>query len=136
MYYYLSLFLLISIPISRGEKHVRWVAVAISIFLFTSWTTTFIMAMKYNYIARVEEPFALFDQLYDKPWMRVGPYLVGMVAGYFLFKKNCTLRMNPFVVSFGWAISLACLASLVYGLGREGLVVPASAFYVSKTCVH
>lgn len=117
----------------RGEKHLRWAAVAIGVFLFTSWTTTFIIAMKHNYVARVEEPFALFDQLYDKPWLRIGPYLVGMIAGYFLFKKNCNVRMNAFVVVFGWTLSLACLASLVYGLGREGLVVPASAFYVSDT---
>lgn len=88
--------------------------------------------MKYNYVARVEEPFALFDQLYDKPWLRIGPYLVGMIAGYFLYRVNCCLRMNPFVVTLGWVLSLSCLASLVYGLGREGLVVPASAFYVSK----
>lgn len=115
----------------RGEKHLRWAAVALSVFLFTSWATTFIIAMKYNYVARVEEPFALFDQLYDKPWLRIGPYLVGMIAGHFLYRVNCCLQMNPFTVTLGWVLSLSCLASLVYGLGREGLVVPASAFYVS-----
>lgn len=89
--------------------------------------------MKYNYVARVEEPFALFDQLYDKPWLRIGPYLVGMIVGYLLFKKDCKIHMNAFVVIVGWILSLACLGSLVYGLGRDGLVVPASAFYVSIT---
>lgn len=88
--------------------------------------------MKYNYVARVEEPFALFDQLYDKPWLRIGPYLVGMITGYLMFKKDCRIRMNPLVVIVGWILSLACLGSLVYGLGRDGLVVPASAFYVSS----
>lgn len=91
--------------------------------------------MKYNYVARVEEPFALFDELYDKPWLRIGPYLVGMITGYFLFKKDCKIHMNIFGVIFGWIVSLLCLGSLVYGLGREGLVVPASAFYVSKIVV-
>lgn len=33
--------------------------------------------MKWEYVARVEEPFALFDQMYDKPWLRIGPYLIG-----------------------------------------------------------
>lgn len=87
--------------------------------------------MKYNYVARVEEPFALFDQLYDKPWLRIGPYLVGMICGYFLYRKNCALHMNPLIVTVGWILSLLCLGSLVYGLGREGLVIPTSAFYVS-----
>lgn len=107
-------------------------AAAIGVFLFLSWATTFVIAMKYNYVARVEEPFALFDQLYDKPWLRIGPYLVGMIAGYLMFKKECKIRMNAFVVTVGWILSLACLGSLVYGLGRDGLVVPASAFYVSQ----
>lgn len=108
----------------------RWASAAVAVFLFTSWVTTFVIAMKFNYVARVEEPFALFDQLYDKPWLRIGPYLVGMMAGYYLFKINCQVKMTPLTVFAGWTLSLICLASLVYGLGRDGLVVPASAFYV------
>ena len=55
---------------------------------------------------RIQEPFALFDQLYDKPWMRLGPYLVGMAAGYLLFKTKCRIRIP--CVSLN-SISLALL---------------------------
>lgn len=108
----------------------KWIAGVITVFLITSWITTFVIAMQYNYVARVEEPFALFDQLYDKPWSRIGPYLIGMVTGYILFRyKKCNLPW--FVVTIGWIASILCLIGLVYGLGTEGLVVPLSAIYVS-----
>ncbi|CAH1112271.1 unnamed protein product [Psylliodes chrysocephalus] len=115
----------------RSSKHIKFVGLIIIIFMGASWITTFIIAMKWEYVARVEEPFALFDQLYDKPWLRIGPYLVGIVAGYFLFKMNCKIKMPCGVVVLGWVLSLACLGSLVYGLGRDGLVIPASAFYAA-----
>ncbi|KAL3277718.1 hypothetical protein HHI36_013061 [Cryptolaemus montrouzieri] len=123
-----SILLLIAV---RSNRHLKIAATLIGVFMITSWITTFIIAMKYDYVARVEEPFTLFDQLYDKPWMRIGPYLVGMVIGYYLFKVDCKIRLSYLVVVFGWVLSLGCLAGLVYGLGREGLVVPASAFYAS-----
>lgn len=92
--------------------------------------------MKYDYVARVEEPFTLFDQLYDKPWLRIGPYLIGMMVGYYLFKVDSKIKLRLSVVVLGWVLSLACLAVLVYGLGRKGLVVPASALYVSIDFLH
>ncbi|CAH0559437.1 unnamed protein product [Brassicogethes aeneus] len=115
----------------RGPRHLKFAAISIAVLLVASWITTFTIAMKYNFVARVEEPFALFDQLYDKPWMRIGPYLIGLVAGYFMFKVDCKVKMSPVAVILGWTLSLLCLGCLVYGLGREGLVVPASAFYAA-----
>lgn len=87
--------------------------------------------MKYNYVARIEEPFALFDELYDKPWLRVGPYLVGMATGYILLRLEGKLLLPKIVVCLFWLLSVSCMLSLIYGLGREGLVIPVSAFYVS-----
>ncbi|XP_063906945.1 nose resistant to fluoxetine protein 6-like isoform X2 [Zophobas morio] len=123
-----SILLLIAV---RGNKHLKFAAVALGVFMVASWVLTFIIAMKYEYTIRVEEPFALFDQLYDKPWMRIGPYFVGMIAGYFLFKVNCQVKLAAVWVVVGWILSLGCLFSLVYGVGRQGLVVPTSAFYAS-----
>lgn len=119
----------------RGEKCLKFAGATLGVFLLASWIMTFIIAVKYQYVVRVEEPFALFDQLYDKPWMRIGPYFIGMLAGYFLFKVNCKVTLSPMVVVSGWVLSLACLASLVYGVSKEGLVVPLSAFYVSSSII-
>ena len=42
----------------------------------------------------IENPFAHYESLYDKPWTRIGPYLIGMATGWYLFKVNCKIRMN------------------------------------------
>lgn len=117
--------------IFRGQNHLKLAAASILVIMAGSWITTFLIAMKWDYFARVEVPFALFDQLYDKPWLRVGPYLIGMLVGHFLFKIECQIKIPPTMVILGWVLSLSCMGSLVYGLGREGLRVPTSAFYVS-----
>jgi hypothetical protein len=44
-------------------------------------------------VRRIQEPFAHFDALYDKPWTRLGPYLVGMATGWLLHETRCTLKM-------------------------------------------
>lgn len=103
---------------------------AVAVFMISSWITTFTIAMQYKYVARIEEPFALFDELYDKPWLRIGPYLVGMATGYALLKLDYKLPLPKPAILLGWVLSIACLFSLVYGLGKDGLVVPVSAFYV------
>lgn len=46
----------------------------------------------------IENPFAHYESLYDKPWTRIGPYLIGMATGWYLFKIKCKLRLNK--VSF------------------------------------
>lgn len=101
--------------------------------MVTSWIITFLIAMKFDYTVRVEEPFALFDQLYDKPWMRIGPYFIGMMTGYFLFKVDGKVQIRIPMVILGWILSLGCLTSLVYGVGRQGLQIPVSAIYVSNS---
>lgn len=115
----------------RGPRHFKFASSIVLVFLFTSWVATFIIAYQYNYEARIEEPFTLFDQLYDKPWMRVGPYLIGMMTGWLLFRINSKLKLPGALVTACWFGCIAILMSLVYGLGKDGLQVPLSAFYVS-----
>lgn len=98
--------------------------------LLSSWVTSFVIAMEWDYFARVETPFALFDQLYDKPWLRIGPYFIGMMVGYLLYRVDCKIIIPKFTVIGFWLLSLTCLGFLVYGLGSKGLKIPLSAFYV------
>lgn len=63
-------------------------------FMVLSWATTGLIAFQNNHIPNTDDPLALFDKIYDKPWTRLGPYLVGMSVGWFLFKTNCKIRMS------------------------------------------
>ncbi|GJQ82042.1 hypothetical protein Trydic_g6918 [Trypoxylus dichotomus] len=128
-FYLLAIFILAFAV--RNNYYFKWAAASVVVFLVISWITTFVIAMQYNYVARVEEPFALFDQLYDKPWMRIGPYLVGMATGYMLFRINSKIKLPCYLIISGWILAIATVLSLVYGLGKGELTTPLSAIYAA-----
>lgn len=62
--------------------------------MLSSWITTAYIAYSNNHIPNFDDPMALFDKIYDKPWTRFGPYLIGMGVGWLLFKTDCRIRMS------------------------------------------
>ena len=34
------------------------------------------------------------SKIYDRPYARMGPYLVGMYTGYLLYKTGCKWKVN------------------------------------------
>jgi len=66
------------------------VALALIVFLISSWSIAGIISLQHQYTHKVALPFESFDFLYDKPWQRVGPYIVG---------KLTTLIFDQFIVN-------------------------------------
>ncbi|XP_012280253.1 O-acyltransferase like protein isoform X2 [Orussus abietinus] len=99
--------------------------------LISSWGTTGYIAYVNNHMPSSDDPLALFDKIYDKPWTRLGPYLIGMSVGYFLFKIDCKIKMTKTAVVVGWLLSSACLLSLLYGLYEAELSPATAAAYSS-----
>ncbi|XP_064599084.1 nose resistant to fluoxetine protein 6-like [Liolophura sinensis] len=57
-----------------------------------------------------------FLYIYIKPWCRIGPYLIGLLVGYALYRTRCRLRLNPVVVLAGWVCATVICLSVLYGL--------------------
>ena len=58
-----------------------------------------------------------FDDIYIKPWCRIGPYLIGLVAGYLLYKfRRNNKRFHWAVVVGMWVVSAAMALAVIYGL--------------------
>ncbi|XP_058799100.1 nose resistant to fluoxetine protein 6-like isoform X2 [Phymastichus coffea] len=112
-------------------RYFRAVAALIVLLMVSSWFTTFSIAYGNDYVARIQEPFALFDELYDKPWLRAGPYFIGTMTGYLLFKTNCSIKIPLLLRVAGWIGSSLTMCSLVYGLYPENLSVTTSSLYAS-----
>jgi hypothetical protein len=53
-----------------------------------------------EYTNEIDDHFEFFDKIYDKPWTRFGPYLVGMLVGYYLFKTNFKIQMSKVLTAF------------------------------------
>ncbi|XP_046472647.1 nose resistant to fluoxetine protein 6 [Neodiprion pinetum] len=125
-FYVLGIFLLL-----LSVKYFKFVAVSVIFLIVSSWFTTFSVAYQNDYVARIQEPFALFDELYDKPWLRAGPYLIGTITGYILFKTDCGLRTPLYAKVIGWLLSASVMFAVVYGLYPGSITVTLSSVYAS-----
>ena len=45
----------------------------------------------------MDAQYAFLDILYDPPWTRIGPYIVGVITGYILLKLNNELLLRTVV---------------------------------------
>ncbi|XP_055545537.1 nose resistant to fluoxetine protein 6 isoform X2 [Wyeomyia smithii] len=112
-------------------RHFKFAAGMLTIFMVSSWATTGYIAFTNNHMPNADDPFALFDKIYDKPWTRLGPYLIGMSVGWILFKTNCKISMPKIAVALGWITSTLMLLYLLFGLFNTTLTKPAAAAYSS-----
>ncbi|XP_053601315.1 nose resistant to fluoxetine protein 6-like isoform X2 [Plodia interpunctella] len=112
-------------------KHLKFAGVFLGVVLVSSWATTIYISVWHQYKARIQEPFEMFDALYDKPWSRIGPYLVGMVVGWYLHQTKCQVKIPYWLVAIGWATALAIIGTLIFGMVDGYFEVWPTALYVS-----
>lgn len=52
-------------------------ALLIVAFLLSSWAISATISVMLNYTLELAEPLITFGFLYDMPWTRIGPYIMG-----------------------------------------------------------
>jgi len=124
-------FVLGTILLIMAVKNFQAAASLMVTFLVSSWITTMYIAYTNEHMPNLDDPLALFDKIYDKPWTRLGPYLVGMSVGWILFKTDCKIKMHKGTVTVGWTLSVSLLMFLVYGLYEQELHPVTAAAYSS-----
>ncbi|XP_028035847.1 nose resistant to fluoxetine protein 6-like [Bombyx mandarina] len=112
-------------------KHPKIAFGSLGVIMLSSWATTIYISVWLQYKARIQEPFEMFDPLYDKPWSRIGPYLVGMIVGWYLHKTRCQKRIPYWLVALGWPSALAIIACLIFSMVDGYFNVWPTAFYIS-----
>ncbi|XP_078045042.1 O-acyltransferase like protein-like [Augochlora pura] len=99
-----------------GVRLLSVAAFVTTMILIVSWIVTATIALHAQYVPSIEDPLAHYESLYDKPWSRIGPYLLGMITGWYLYKSNCTLKMPKTLALICWIFSFFVMLSIVYGL--------------------
>lgn len=126
-----QLYMLGAIILIVSVRHFKLSAVTTGVFLIISWITTATIAFSNNHRPDSDDPLALFDKIYDKPWTRLGPYLIGMSAGWILFRTSCKIRLSKPSVIFAWSLASLNLFVLLFGLYRAELSQLTAALYSS-----
>ncbi|XP_071442364.1 nose resistant to fluoxetine protein 6-like [Hetaerina americana] len=101
------------------------------IVLISSSVLTGYISYSYGYIPTLDEQLAMLNVLYDPPWTRVGPYLIGMCTGYLVVKLNGKLNISKRTSIILWLLGSMCNISVLFGLYERHIPVLASAFYVA-----
>ncbi|KAI8429393.1 hypothetical protein MSG28_000036 [Choristoneura fumiferana] len=112
-----------------ATSHFKLSAALTLVFFISSLLTTGYVSWSNDHIPNSEDPFTQFDKIYDKPWTRLGPYLVGMATGWILFKTNLKIRMSRVWAWIGWVICTATFLFLIFGLYKTELGVASAAIY-------
>ncbi|GLV44125.1 uncharacterized protein CBL_12579 [Carabus blaptoides fortunei] len=125
-------FYVLGVPILLIALKYRLLALVLgSVCLVASWITTAVLSLYTEHTIDIRDPFANYDDLYDKPWTRMGPYLVGMATGWLLFRLNCQLTIPRRVNVLLWTISLNVMLFIVYGPMFFPLEPVSGAIYTS-----
>ncbi|KAK3088500.1 hypothetical protein FSP39_019900 [Pinctada imbricata] len=112
------------------------------VFLGATWGTTAGLAMKYRWPPTslgggvdLTNQGKMFDEYYMKPYGRMGPYIMGIITGYILYRRKCQCQMKPFVAVSGWIVSTVVACLVLYGLrdafNGHPLSVKMSVFYLT-----
>lgn len=101
------------------------------IVLVSSWILTGYISYSYGYIPTLDEQLAMLNVLYDPPWTRVGPYLIGMCTGYILVHLRGKLNISRRTTMLLWTMGSICNILVLFGLYERHIPVLTSAFYVA-----
>lgn len=112
-------------------RHFKVAASMMAAILLTAWSYTTYIAYDNNFIPSNDEALALFDKIYDKPWTRIGPYMIGMIVGWILYKTNCKIQLKRHTNLLGW-IGAALLGQyVIYGFYEQDVGRVIGALWTS-----
>lgn len=66
-----------------------------------------------NEVVPLDVVNAYYKDVYIKPYCRMGPFIVGIALGYFLYQKK-QYHMNKSLVAFCWILSMASGLAVIY----------------------
>ncbi|GFR60240.1 nose resistant to fluoxetine protein 6-like [Elysia marginata] len=52
--------------------------------------------------------------LYLRPWSRVGPFVIGLLFGYILYRTKCKMHMNKLLVIIGWVLAIGSVLTVSF----------------------
>ncbi|XP_026846679.1 uncharacterized protein LOC6603580 [Drosophila persimilis] len=126
----MQFYVMAALLLAFSRKYFKAVALTLIVFLFSSWSISGIVSLQHQYTHKVALPFESFDFLYDKPWQRVGSYIVGMFTGYALYKVKTPPQVSRRLNGALWAASVATLLIVIFGVWKGQLSTWSTAFYV------
>ncbi|CAB3384504.1 Hypothetical predicted protein [Cloeon dipterum] len=101
-----------------------------SILTVASCVITAYISWSYNYVPTLSQQYNMLNVLYDPPWTRIGPYMVGMITGYYVIKIKGHLPLRTSQVACCWLLGSMCNVAVLFGLTEREISPELGAVYV------
>ncbi|XP_059482183.1 nose resistant to fluoxetine protein 6-like [Neocloeon triangulifer] len=95
-----------------------------------SCAITAYISWSYNYVPTLSQQYNMLNVLYDPPWTRIGPYMIGMLTGYYVNKINGRLSLKTWQVACCWFLGSMCNVVVLFGLTKREISPELGALYV------
>jgi hypothetical protein len=101
-------------------------ALLIATCVITAW-----ISYSVSYVPTLNQQFNMLNLLYDPPWTRIGPYLVGMVTGWIVVELNGKLPLKKVIITsvfYCWSIFAFLLYFCIFNTVENIFDCPVNYF--------
>ncbi|XP_076183630.1 nose resistant to fluoxetine protein 6 isoform X2 [Ptiloglossa arizonensis] len=120
-----SVVLLISIT------HFYTALVVAVVTMIGSIMATIYTAYDTNISPLMDIQFETLTAMYIRPWIRIGPFLIGMATAHLLEKWNYKLHLSNKALIIGWTFGILCNGSILFGVTQKNISLAWSVAYAS-----
>ncbi|KAI4474738.1 hypothetical protein M0804_014695 [Polistes exclamans] len=124
-------FVIVNLLLFLSSKYFKVAANLLGLLFISSIILSGYISHVNNYIPRLDKQYNIFEPLYFRPWVRIGPYLVGVITAYIVLKLNHKLLWKKKTIILFWILGSLCNLIVLFGLYQTRISVLAAAFYVA-----
>ncbi|XP_053988422.1 nose resistant to fluoxetine protein 6-like [Hylaeus volcanicus] len=88
-------------------------------------------AYNINYYHTIDVQLSLLTEIYIPPWIRIGPFWIGMLTSSLLNKWNYEVNMSKAAVTIGWTCGIVCNMTILLAVYDKSVAPIVSALYIA-----
>ncbi|XP_049844371.1 nose resistant to fluoxetine protein 6-like [Schistocerca gregaria] len=127
----MQFFIIASFLLILSSSYFLLSAIILGSLIVASSAVTFYSSYINSYIPVLDQQFAMLSILYDPPWTRIGPHLVGVATGYIVIYLKGKLILKKRTLLMAWLLGSTFNVITLFGLYNRNIPVIAAALYVA-----
>ncbi|XP_014602889.1 PREDICTED: LOW QUALITY PROTEIN: nose resistant to fluoxetine protein 6-like [Polistes canadensis] len=127
----MQFFVISSFLLLLSSMYFKVAASLLGLLFMSSMILTGYIAYINDYIPTLDKQYNFIDELYFPPWVRIGPYLVGVITGYILVKLKNKLNFKKKTLILFWILGSSCSLLALFGIYRRRISILAATFYAA-----
>ncbi|XP_076301783.1 nose resistant to fluoxetine protein 6-like isoform X2 [Lasioglossum baleicum] len=89
------------------------------------------LAYDLDYVPTVDNMMRTLTVLYIRPWLRIGPFIVGLFTATIMNKMNYKLNLTTKSKILGWTMGVLCNCSILFGGMERNMPLLISVIYTA-----